>query len=125
MEQTARSAAFRKALEEAANLPESGVTATVGGVPFIFLAIIVLGFCTWEGGLFGIQEPHREFARFDDALARDQHLLIVDVTASEERILERIMAHYSAITPAGEGNAAPELVVQAHRKFNSAMQTLP
>jgi hypothetical protein len=103
----------------------SEVAASVGWVPFIFLAIVVLGFCTWEGGLFGIQEPHREFSRFDDALSGGQHLLILDVSAADEKILDRVMAHYPSVKLAGEGSAAPELVVQAHKKFNNAMQTLP
>ncbi len=103
----------------------TGVTATVGWVPFIFLAIIVLGFCTWEGGLFGIQEPHREFTRFDDELARGKHLFIVDVTAEEEALLDEVMARHALVQFAGEGSATPELVVLAQKKFNSAMQTLP
>ncbi len=103
----------------------TGVTASVGWVPFIFLAIIVLGFCTWEGGLFGIQEPHREFSRFDEELERGGHLFIVDIGEGDADVLEQVMAAHPAVRFAGEGNATPELVVQAHKKFNDAMQTLP
>ncbi len=103
----------------------TGVTASVGWVPFIFLAIIVLGFCTWEGGLFGIQEPHREFSRFDAELERGNHLLIVDVSSSDETLLDQVIATHPTVCLAGEGSATPELVVQAHKKFNDAMQTLP
>ncbi|MEQ8803184.1 MAG: NAD/FAD-utilizing enzyme, partial [Haliea sp.] len=31
----------------------TGIAATITWVPPIFLAVIVLGFCTWEGGLIG------------------------------------------------------------------------
>ena len=103
----------------------SGIAAAVGWVPFIFLAIVVLGFCTWEGGLFGIQEPHSEFSRFSDELAGGSHLLLVDVSPREEDILDKVASWHTGVRPAGDGFAAPELVVQAHKKFNDVMQTLP
>lgn len=103
----------------------SGVTASVGWVPFLFLAIVVLGFCTWEGGLFGIQEPNPEFVRFQDALDAGRHLLMVDVTPAEEATLKRITESHPGIRAAGEGHATPEFVVQAHKRFNRAMETLP
>src|SRR5690606_7739307 len=33
-----------------------GWAAAIGWAPFLFLAIVVLGFCTWEGGFLGFQE---------------------------------------------------------------------
>ena len=43
----------------------AGWTATAAGwLPFIFLAIVVLGFCTWEGGLFGIGAVSYDEAEF-------------------------------------------------------------
>ena len=38
----------------------SGLTETYTWVPAIFLSVIVLGFCTWEGGFIGIQNPGGE-----------------------------------------------------------------
>src|SRR5262245_60171229 len=44
----------------------AGWTHTPAGwIPFIFLAVVMLGFCIWEGGLFGIQIPNVHFARFE------------------------------------------------------------
>jgi hypothetical protein len=37
-------------------------------MPFIFLAIIALGFSTWEGGFYGIQSPNFHFSKFEDVL---------------------------------------------------------
>jgi hypothetical protein len=40
----------------------SGATNTAAGwLPFIFLSVVVLGFCTWEGGFIGIQTTHQDF----------------------------------------------------------------
>lgn len=103
----------------------TGVVASVGWVPFLFLAIVVLGFCTWEGGLFGIQEPHPEFLRFQSQLNAGRHLFFVDLPESRRSALEGVISQYPALQPAGAGSATPELVVEARKKFNHVMQTLP
>ncbi len=47
----------------------AGWTETaVGWIPFIFLAVILLGFFTWEGRLLGIQKPNHHFRHFEKAL---------------------------------------------------------
>jgi hypothetical protein len=103
----------------------SGVTETVGWVPFVFLSVVVLGFCTWEGGLFGIQEPHADFVRFQDDLDAGKHVFFVDVTADQEAILADVVSKHPGLQPAGEGESTPDVVVVAQKKFGEAMQTLP
>ena len=53
--------------------------SVVGWMPFIFLALVLVGFCTWSGGLFGIQTPNYHFAQFAEALKNDRHVLFVDL----------------------------------------------
>ena len=103
----------------------SGLTATVGWVPFAFLAIIVLGFCAWAGGLLGIQEPHQDFVRFQKDLDAGRHVFFVDVTSDQEAVLTDIIGQHPGLQPAGNGAATPEVVVLAQKKFNDVMQTLP
>jgi hypothetical protein len=103
----------------------SGVTETVGWFPFLFLAVIVLGFCTWEGGLFGIQEPHSEFKRFESDLDDGKHVFFVDVDSEQEAALSRVVSQHPRLKQAGEGRATPKVVVEAQKKFHDAMQSLP
>lgn len=103
----------------------SGVSASIGWVPFLFLALVVLGFCTWEGGLFGIQESHADFSRFEKQLDLGKHVFFVDQPGEREELLHAVMERHPKCRPAGKGSAAPELVVEARKKFNHAMQTLP
>jgi hypothetical protein len=103
----------------------SGVTATVGWVPFGFLAVVVLGFCTWEGGLFGIQKPHVDFARFEADLDAGKHVFFVDLDDVHEAALSRIVSAHPRLEAAGEGTATPKVVVEAQKKFHDTMQTLP
>jgi hypothetical protein len=103
----------------------SGLTETYTWVPAIFLAVVVLGFCTWEGGLIGIQEPHVDFKRFDEDLKAGRHVLFVDVDPEQEETLRKIASQHPKLSAAGEGTATPRVVVKAQEKFSGIMKTLP
>ncbi len=78
-----------------------------GWTPFVLLAIVVLGFFTWEGGLHGIQVPNGRFQRFRRVLDEGKHLLFVDLEPKQERILEAVINKYPTVEAAGEGRGAP------------------
>ena len=103
----------------------SGLTATYTWVPAIFLAVIVLGFCTWEGGLIGIQEPHTDFRRFQEELHQGKHILFVDTDPEQESILRRVVKNHPKLVDAGEGGATPRWVIGAQQKFTRFMQLAP
>ena len=99
--------------------------SAAGWVPFIFLAIVILGFCTWEGGLFGIQEPHYQFKRFQNALRDGKHVLFVDVDPHQEDTLSQVVQRHPQLQVAGIGEAAPSVVVEAQRKWKGFLDTMP
>lgn len=103
----------------------SGLTETYTWVPAIFLAVILLGFCTWEGGLIGIQEPHVDFKRFEADLKAGRHVLFVDVDPDQEETLRRITEEHPRLKPAGEGASTPKVVVKAQEKFSDFMKVAP
>lgn len=103
----------------------SGLTETYTWVPAIFLAVIVLGFCTWEGGLIGIQEPHVDFRRFQADLQAGKHILFVDVDSDQEQILRKVVAEHSKLQSAGEGPATPKVVVRLQEGFTQFMKVAP
>ena len=103
----------------------SGLAQSVTWVPAIFLAVVVLGFCTWEGGLIGIQEPHMDFARFQEELASGKHVLLVDVEPEQERILNAVVATHPTLLEAGEGDPTPRWVIGAQRRWTRFMELAP
>ncbi|MEH6589840.1 MAG: NAD/FAD-utilizing enzyme [Halioglobus sp.] len=103
----------------------SGLTETYTWVPAIFLSVIVLGFCTWEGGLIGIQEPHTDFRRFQDELHAGKHVLFVDVPIEQESILQAVVRKHPKLTAAGEGNSTPGWVIGAQRKWTRFTEVAP
>ncbi len=96
----------------------TGVAAKVGWVPFVFLAIVLLGFFTWEGGLIGIQLPNSRFRRFEKALRAGEHVFFVDVEGS--RRTARNAGYGGAPAPAARGN---RLVVAAMAGRSAAERT--
>ncbi|MBD2857980.1 O-antigen ligase family protein [Spongiibacter sp. KMU-158] len=103
----------------------SGAAAVVGWMPFVFLAIVMLGFITWEAGLFGIQEPHRDFRRFDQALNSGRHLLIIDGRGMDENIINRVTTHYPELEFSGTGEGAPDWYISAQNQWRRFIEVMP
>ena len=97
-----------------------------GWVPFIFLAIVVLGFFTWEGGLFGIETPNVHFKRFEKALQNGKHVFFVDLEPEQGKILEDVVKKHSMVEAAGTGRASPHWIVfWQHRIKRFFVETFP
>tara|TARA_R110000744_G_scaffold40493_4_gene91897 strand:+ start:6507 stop:7208 length:702 start_codon:yes stop_codon:yes gene_type:complete len=97
----------------------------VGWIPFGFCAVVVLGFCTWEGGLIGIQTPNYQFKRFQQLLGQGMHVFFVDITAEQESVLQEVTSQHPSLRYAGAGEATPSWVVNGQHKFNQAMKAMP
>ncbi|TWX73299.1 NAD/FAD-utilizing enzyme [Colwellia sp. C1TZA3] len=99
--------------------------STVGWIPFVFLSIIVLGFCTWEGGLIGIQTPNVNFVQFKEMLDEGKHILFVDVGLEQEIAIASVMKMHPNVQIAGIGKGTPHWVVRAQDKFKLFMKVMP
>jgi hypothetical protein len=94
-----------------------------GWVPFIFLAVVVLGFCTWQGGFIGIQEPNVNFKRFQSILEQGKHVLFVDIEPKQEKMLKKVVRRHPRLELAGTGGATPGWVIQAQIYFRRFVPT--
>jgi hypothetical protein len=103
----------------------SGLVAQVGWVPFVFLAIVLLGFFTWEGGLIGIQLPNSRFRRFENALRSGQHIFFVDVDSADEGALQDVMKAHPELRAAGTGSSSPRWLVGFQQNVRRFMQWAP
>lgn len=97
----------------------------VGWMPAIFLAIIVLGFSTWEGGLRGIQEPNHEFKKFQKILSQGKHIFFVDVYPAQEYALRDVVLQHPQLEFVGDGDAAPSWLVHAQSYFLRFIKSMP
>jgi hypothetical protein len=96
----------------------AGWTETAAGwMPFIFLAVVLLGFCTWEGGFSGIQRPNINFARFERALKEGKHIFFVDLLPSQEPILEKVLKAHPRVELAGTGASTQHWIVALQQKL--------
>ncbi len=85
--------------------------ANYSWAPFIFLAVVLLGFSGWVGGLIGIQTPHRDYRRFERQIREGKHVFIVDVDPEQENILESVVLKHPGLQLAGIGKAPPRWIV--------------
>lgn len=103
-----------------------GWTATaVGWVPFAFLAVVLLGFCTWEGGLLGIHRTNHSFEQFRGALDAGRHVFFVDAEPDQEQILEQTRQRHPRIEPAGKGHAVPHWLISLQRGTRKVLRVWP
>lgn len=97
-----------------------------GWVPFIFLALVLLGFCTWLGGFRGIQSTNAHTQRFDDAIKEGKHVFFVDVAPDQGKVLEETARNYSTVETAGRERGAPSWIVfSQHRIKRFFTETFP
>lgn len=89
-----------------------------GWIPFVFLAVVLLGFSIWEGSLFGMQQPNSAFRRFADRLHEGKHLFFVDVSPAQEPILSQVVAHHPGLELAGTGQANPSWAVGLQHRWH-------
>jgi len=100
-------------------------TSAAGWVPSIFLSIVVLGFCTWEGGFIGIQSTNINFKQFQEALKKGQHILFVDALPHQEVSINNVVKTHRHLQNAGVGSATPYLVVRAQEIFSRFKKIMP
>lgn len=104
----------------------SGATDRVGWAPFILLAIVVMGFIAWEGGMWGIQEPNIHFKRFQEALDNGKHVLYVEVhKGKEEMLLKEIIDRHPGIEPAGREASSNGLLIGAEKSAHRFVKWAP
>ena len=96
----------------------SGWTETaVGWIPFIFLAVVLFGFCTWEGGFIGIQRPNHNFRRFKNALDDGKHVFFVDLEPRQEAVLKKLLKSHPQLQLAGTGTSTPHWLIQWQKRI--------
>jgi hypothetical protein len=103
----------------------TGLAERVGWVPFVFLAIVLLGFFTWEGGLWGIQVPNSRFRRFENALRAGQHIFFVDVESRDEDTLRSVLKAHPELREAGTGSSSPRWLVGFQQNVRRFMRWAP
>ena len=103
----------------------SGITQTVGWLPFIFLAIVVMALITWEGGMWGIHKPNIHFKRFQQALDEGQHVLYVEVNKKQEVILMSVINRHLKLKPAGIEDSSNELLIGAENGAHHFVKWAP
>jgi hypothetical protein len=103
----------------------TGLQQTIGWFPIAVLAIMIIGFCTWEGGLFGIQVPNSNFRRFMKALKHGKHILFVDVDEEQEKVMRAVLKRHPRVHRAGVGQSSPRWIIWWQQRARRFMEWAP
>ena len=95
----------------------SGATATIGWAPFIMLAIVCLGFCTWEGCLIGSHLPSSRFKKFQANLENGEHILMIDAEAKDVDLIDSVVARTPGLHSAGADDTKDQWAVATEKRF--------
>lgn len=87
-------------------LPEMNV----GWVPYVFLSVVVFGFCTWEGGFIGFQKPNYHYKRFAQALDEGKHVFIIELDPDQESILAQLLKDHPGLEEKGTEIGMPHWI---------------
>lgn len=97
----------------------AGWTQTrAGWGPFVLLALVLLGFSTWESGFFGFQRRNQRFQGVQESLEKGRHVLFVDVEPEHEEALAVIIGRHAGLLEAGTGDALPHWLSASQRRLN-------
>ncbi len=102
-----------------------GMAESFYWVPVIFLAIIALGFCTWEGGLIGIHKPHHEYKKFEKVLEHGKHVLIIDAPLDQEDLIKEVLQQHPRVKAAGLGEPVPDWLVGIQKQWYRFVRWAP
>lgn len=103
----------------------AGIRAGEHWVGVAFFCVVITGFCTWEGGLFGIQVPNREFRRFAKHLQNGQHIFFVDIDEEQRTSLERVAQRHAAVKPLGTGEGEQSWLFALRSGWHRFMHSAP
>lgn len=103
----------------------STAAESVGWTPFVLLALVMLAFSVWQGGLFGIQVPNVHFKRFEEALTQGKHILFVETEREQEEVLKRVLSRHPKLDPAGVETTHTKWLIQAQRRWKQFLDWAP
>ena len=92
---------------------------------FVMLAVVMLGFCTWEASFLGFQLPNRRFRDFEQLLRDGKHLFFVDVRAQQREVLEDALLCHPQIARVGQGQGTPWWLIALQERFQRFVRWAP
>lgn len=103
----------------------SGASSLETWLPFLFLSIVVACFCTWEGGLFGIQVSNVQFRRFETLVQQGYHVLLIDMKNVQDESVRRVVEQHPKLHDAGTGQGRPDWVISSHKNMSAFIKAMP
>ena len=98
--------------------------SAAGWLPFVFLAVIIVGFSTWEGGFHGLHHRNVHFRRFKRILKSGKHIFFVDLEPEQEALFHKVVLKHPLLKVAGSGEAMPHWLVAWLQRWHQFKRTI-
>ncbi|MDX1344096.1 MAG: hypothetical protein R3309_03520 [Reinekea sp.] len=72
------------------------------GIAQVAMLCLMMLFGSWVGGLVGFSRENAHIRRFHAQIEKGRHLMMIDVSAKEERLVHRIIEHLNEAQYGGE-----------------------
>lgn len=79
----------------------SGLADQYSWMPFVFVALFLMAFATWEAGLIGMQEKNYKFEAFEENIRNGEHVLFVDCDEPQSSKVKDVCLNHYAMRFAG------------------------
>lgn len=101
-----------------------GVTGLNTWLMFGFIALMIIGVCTWEGGLVGVHWPNRQFRRFGRDLKRGFSVFFVDIDETQEQALLATAKEHKTLRPVGNGEGESALMLKMRHNWRQYREAI-
>ncbi|MEQ9450110.1 MAG: hypothetical protein RJQ07_00880 [Pseudomonadales bacterium] len=82
-------------------------------------SVLLFGYCTWQGGYFGIRLMNNEFKQFESDLRAGHHLLFVELDSRQQApMLQQAVSAFADVESAGQERGRPKWMLHGQRRFN-------
>lgn len=95
---------------------------SLGGMPIIFFALLVLALCTWEGEHLDVQLPHINTKLFKKSLDSGKIILFIDVEQQQELTINKIMVSHPSLKPEGIATSTPEWFIRQQKNLRRLLK---
>lgn len=98
-------------------------SGSLGGMPIILSALLVLFFCTWEGDHVTVPLANINSQLFKQALETGKTVLFIDVEQQQELFINKIMRSHPMLKPEGIAATTPEWLLQQQKKLRGLLKS--
>lgn len=103
----------------------AGLESSVSWAILSVVSAIIWGFCTWEAGFKGFQQPHDQYGRFLQYVKSGKHLFFVDVNEPQREAVNAVLKTHRHLEPMGTEEGESRWAFEMRSGWNRFIKSAP